>query len=107
MAENGRPALDFQRRPAAAADRVNRFCRRRRGSTNGRRAKAKIDGTNVVVSSSEVPAPVAVRYGWANNPVCDLYNREGLPASPFRTDDWEDVAPPPPPHPAAGNAARH
>jgi len=34
---------------------------------------------------------VAVRYGWANNPVCNLYNKEGLPASPFRTDDWPGV----------------
>ena len=38
-----------------------------------------------------MPQPVAVRYGWANNPVCNLYNKEGLPASPFRTDDWPGV----------------
>jgi len=49
-------------------------------------AKAEIDGHTVVVSASEVRDPVAVRYGWANNPVCTLYNREGLPATPFRTD---------------------
>ena len=36
----------------------------------------------------EVKNPAAVRYGWANSPRCNLYNREGLPASPFRTDDW-------------------
>ena len=41
-----------------------------------------------LVSSAQVPSPVAVRYGWANSPRCNLYNREGLPASPFRTDDW-------------------
>jgi sialate O-acetylesterase len=51
-------------------------------------AEAKIDGDTVVVRSSEVQQPVAVRYAWANNPECNLYNKEGLPASPFRTDDW-------------------
>jgi sialate O-acetylesterase len=52
---------------------------------------ATIDGDTVVVSSSQVPQPVAVRYAWANAPKCNLYNKEGLPASPFRTDDWTDV----------------
>jgi sialate O-acetylesterase len=51
-------------------------------------ADAKIDGDTVVVSSPEVSIPVAVRYGWADNPPCNIYNRVGLPASPFRTDDW-------------------
>lgn len=51
-------------------------------------ADARIEGDTVVVSSPEVKEPVAVRYGWANNPPCNLYNKEGLPASPFRTDDW-------------------
>jgi sialate O-acetylesterase len=51
-------------------------------------AEARIDGDSVVVSSESVPSPVAVRYGWANSPRCNLYNREGLPASPFRTDEW-------------------
>ena len=46
-------------------------------------------GNEVVVSSAEVPHPVAVRYGWEAPPVCNLYNKEELPASPFRTDDWE------------------
>ncbi len=54
-------------------------------------ADAKIDGDSIVVSSDEVPAPVAVRYAWADNPVCNLYNEEGLPASPFRTDDWPGI----------------
>jgi sialate O-acetylesterase len=49
---------------------------------------AKIVGDEVVVSSAEVPHPVAVRYGWDPPPVCNLYNKEELPASPFRTDDW-------------------
>lgn len=52
-------------------------------------ADAVIDGETVVVSSPLVSEPVAVRYGWANNPPCNLYNNAGLPASPFRTDDWE------------------
>jgi len=43
----------------------------------------------VAVSSAEVKEPVAVRYAWADNPAeCNLYSKEGFPASPFRTDDW-------------------
>jgi sialate O-acetylesterase len=50
----------------------------------------------VVVSSAEVTAPVAVRYAWADNPVeCNLFSKEGFPASPFRTDDWKLPASPP------------
>ena len=49
-------------------------------------AQAKIVGQTVVVNSSEVPQPIAVRYGWANVPEGNLFNRTGLPASPFRTD---------------------
>lgn len=51
-------------------------------------ANAKIDGNTIIVSSPEVKSPVAVRYGWGQNPECNLFNSEGLPASPFRTDDW-------------------
>jgi sialate O-acetylesterase len=51
-------------------------------------ATATIDGDSVVVSSPDVKEPQAVRYGWANNPEVNLYNKDGLPASPFRTDDW-------------------
>lgn len=54
-------------------------------------ADAKIVNGNVIVSSREVAKPVAVRYAWANNPVCSLTNASGLPASPFRTDDWKGV----------------
>ncbi len=54
-------------------------------------AQAKIEGSTVVVWSPEVPHPVAVRYAWADNPDCNLYNRAGLPASPFRTDDWPGI----------------
>ncbi len=53
-------------------------------------AQARIDGDTVVVRSEKTPHPVAVRYAWGMNPSCNLYNRAGLPASPFRTDDWED-----------------
>jgi sialate O-acetylesterase len=49
-------------------------------------AEAKIEGDTVVVWSPNVEKPVAVRYAWADNPDCNLYNQEGLPASPFRTD---------------------
>lgn len=51
-------------------------------------AKAKIEGNEVVVWNSNVKNPIAVRYAWANNPICNLYNGAELPASPFRTDDW-------------------
>ncbi len=55
-------------------------------------ADAKIVGDTVMVASPQVPAPVAVRYAWADNPEgANLYNVEGLPASPFRTDDWPGV----------------
>ena len=46
-------------------------------------AQAVIDGETLVASSPDVPQPVAVRYGWANSPQCNLFNGEGLPASPF------------------------
>ena len=50
-------------------------------------ADAKIEGTSVVVSSAAVLAPVSVRYGWAPNPNCNLFNKEGLPASPFQAPE--------------------
>ncbi len=52
-------------------------------------AKAWIEGNEVVVSASEVPNPVAVRYNWGNTPDGNLYSQDGLPAVPFRTDDWD------------------
>lgn len=54
-------------------------------------AKAEIDGETVVVSAPEVERPVAVRYAWADNPICNLTNGAGLPASPFRSDVWPGV----------------
>jgi sialate O-acetylesterase len=55
-------------------------------------AKACLEGNEVVVWSEEVKNPVAVRYGWAINPDdVNIYNKEGLPASPFRTDTWPGI----------------
>jgi sialate O-acetylesterase len=57
-------------------------------------ADARIDGRRVVVSNPQVPEPVAVRYGWSDFPVVNLYNVDGLPASPFRTDNFPMVTAP-------------
>jgi len=54
-------------------------------------AEARISGDTILVRSSQVPHPVAVRYAWADNPECSLYGKSGLPAYPFRTDDWPGV----------------
>ena len=55
-------------------------------------AKAQISGDNIIVTCDQVENPVAVRYGWANNPDdLNLFNLEGLPATPFRTDDWPGI----------------
>ena len=54
-------------------------------------ADAVIEGNTIVVSSPEVAFPIAVRYAWADNPICNLYNGANLPASPFRTDDWPGI----------------
>lgn len=57
-------------------------------------AKAEVQGKQVIVLSTAVAKPVAVRYAWAKYPTCNLYNKEGLPAVPFRTDDWPMVTAP-------------
>jgi sialate O-acetylesterase len=57
-------------------------------------AKAEIAGDTVVVTCAAVAEPSAVRYGWAQHPLCNLFNREGLPASPFRTDTFPGVTQP-------------
>lgn len=54
-------------------------------------ADARVEGNTVVVSTPRIKKPVAVRYGWADNPEVNLYNNADLPASPFRTDDWPGV----------------
>jgi sialate O-acetylesterase len=48
-------------------------------------AEARIDGSSVLVSSAQIEHPAYVRYGWSDNPSCNLYNSAGLPASPFRS----------------------
>ncbi|MBS0262141.1 MAG: sialate O-acetylesterase [Planctomycetes bacterium] len=71
------PQGQLQRFAIAGADRQWRW------------ATAVIDGDTVVCSHPDVPNPVAIRYAFSMNPAgANLYNREGLPASPFRTDDW-------------------
>jgi sialate O-acetylesterase len=55
------------------------------------KAEAEIRGDKVEVRSPKVDHPVAVRFGWANYPVVNLWNQSGLPASPFRTDDFPGV----------------
>jgi sialate O-acetylesterase len=69
-------------------------------------AEAKIEGDTVLVSSKQVPAPIAVRYAWSDNPTCNLYNAADLPASPFRTDDFALAAasPTPPAKPSTASA---
>jgi sialate O-acetylesterase len=54
-------------------------------------ADARIEGNKVILSSKEVTDPVAARYAWADNPACNFGNAAGLPASPFRTDDWKMI----------------
>jgi len=51
-------------------------------------ADARVEGHEVIVHADAVPKPVAVRYAWADNPVASLFNGEGLPAAPFRTDGF-------------------
>ncbi len=51
-------------------------------------ADGKLSGTTIIVTCKDVPNPVAVRYAWADNPDCNVVNRAGLPASPFRSDKW-------------------
>ncbi len=54
-------------------------------------AEAKIAGNDIIVSSPDVPEPIAARYAWQANPAATLFNGVGLPAVPFRTDDWPGV----------------
>ena len=72
-AKNGLPLHGFA---VAGADRIFHW------------AAARLDSDEVLVESPQVPAPVAVRYDWADNPAGNLTNNEGLPAVPFRTDAW-------------------
>ncbi|MEO6741821.1 MAG: sialate O-acetylesterase, partial [Chthoniobacteraceae bacterium] len=61
-------------------------------------AKGKlVAGNKVELTSDKVSAPIAVRYAWADNPVANLFSNEGLPVTPFRTDDFEMITKPKPP----------
>jgi sialate O-acetylesterase len=66
------------------------------------KAQAEIREDKVIVWSPDVPRPVAVRYGWANYAVVNLFNKDGLPATPFRTDDFPLITAPKPAAGAAG-----
>jgi sialate O-acetylesterase len=57
-------------------------------SVGGTPIESWIAGDTVIVASPQVPHPIAVRYAWAADPAGNLCNGAGLPASPFRTDDW-------------------
>jgi sialate O-acetylesterase len=64
-------------------------------------ADAKFAGKDTIeVTAKDVPTPIAVRYAWAENPVCNLTNVEGLPLTPFRTDTFGKTPPAPTPAPA-------
>ncbi|AMJ66326.1 sialate O-acetylesterase [Hymenobacter sp. PAMC 26628] len=76
QAKGGAPLQDFA---VAGADRKFYW------------ATARLVGNEVVVQSAQVPAPIAVRYDWADSPNGNLFNKEGLPAVPFRTDTWPGV----------------
>ena len=54
-------------------------------------AMARIRNDTVILWSDMITRPVAVRYTWAANPICNLYNKEGLPAVPLRADDWPGI----------------
>ena len=73
-------------------------------------AEARIDGDGVIVSSASVPEPKEVRYAWQDNPLATLFNGAGLPAAPFRSDQWPEITEPvsqqTPPPPAGRGAGR-
>jgi len=80
-AENGLEFADGKAKGFAIAGKDRRFVW----------ADARIEGDTIVVWSDRVKEPVAVRYGWDTDPEVSLYNKAGLPASPFRTDDWNGI----------------
>jgi len=57
-------------------------------------ATARLSGSSIIVSSKDVSNPIAVRYAFSNTAIGNVYSREGMPLSPFRTDNWEvDTSP--------------
>jgi len=92
---NGRAILSFDHVGSGLIAKGNRYGYLNGFSVAGKDgkfywAKAFVQGNEVVVFHESVPEPVAVRYAWADNPDdANLYNKEGLPASSFKTDDWK------------------
>ncbi|MDZ7725335.1 MAG: sialate O-acetylesterase [candidate division KSB1 bacterium] len=92
--ENGRAIIDFAHTADSLVSRGSNTLKGFSIAGPDREfvpAQAEIRGDQVVVWSDTMDEPRAVRYAWANNPVCNLYNSVGLPAGPFRTDDWPGV----------------
>jgi len=63
-------------------------------------------GNQIAVSSKQVAKPVAVRFAWADNPVANVYSAEGLPVTPFRTDDFPMITDPANPNSPQAQAAK-
>ena len=59
-----------------------------------------------IIELAEVAAPVAVRYAWSDNPICNAFSAEGLPVTPFRTDDFPMITDPANPNGIEGQAAK-
>ena len=91
--DGGRAHVEFDTQGSALAARGSQAVQGFEVAGDDRRfhpARAVLAGNSVVVSSDAVARPRAVRYAWSDNPEqANLVNREGLPASPFRTDDWQ------------------
>ena len=89
--DGGQVVLSFKQPDGGLAVKDGQFPKGFAIAGNDRKfvwADAKIEGNKVIVSSDQVPKPVAVRYAWGDNPYCNLTGKDGLPAAPFRTDDW-------------------
>ncbi len=88
--EDNRIAIKFSNADGGLVQRGERLTEFAIAGTDHkyRNANARIEGDRVVVWSDDVEYPVAVRYAWQDNPEITLYNGVGLPAAPFRTDDW-------------------
>ncbi|HEX4084278.1 MAG TPA: sialate O-acetylesterase [Chthoniobacteraceae bacterium] len=109
--EGGKAVLAFSHAPGGLVDRKKPPLEGFQIAGEDRKfvwADAAIQGDKVVVQSKEVPSPVAVRYAWADLPNCDLENKDGLPAAPFRTDHWVEGESASSPTPTASpTPARH
>ncbi len=90
VVENGGVRLKFAHTGGGLAARWGTLCGFKLAGPDRKfiPAEARIEGHTVKVRNPRIARPVAVRYAWADSPQCNLCNREGLPASPFRTDSW-------------------